>query len=50
MYGMLADAGTIADPNTLVATMTIIAVGVTTLGLGLLGWRVGSRLVARYLK
>jgi hypothetical protein len=40
----------IADPNTVVTTATIIASSVTGLGLLLLGWRVGSRMIARYLK
>ncbi len=42
--------GTIADPTTVVTTATAIAVSVTTVALGLLGWAVGSKLVRKYIK
>ena len=40
----------VADPSTVVSTATTIAASVTTLGLALLGWSVGSRLVRKYIK
>ena len=46
---LFADA-TIADPSTLVTTMTTLAGTVTALALGLLGWGLGSKLVRKYLK
>jgi hypothetical protein len=47
---VMADGGSIQDPATVVTTAQTLAATITTVGIGLLGWQIGSRLVRKYIK
>jgi hypothetical protein len=46
----LADGGTAPDPAAAVTTLTAVWYSVGAIALGILGWKVGSRLVARFFR
>jgi hypothetical protein len=45
-----ADGGSAPDPAAAVTTLTAVWYSVGAIALGILGWKVGSRLVARFFR